>query len=640
MGGGGRARSKARGLGPRPSGVRGFESHPPHHLAAIAILALILVVTSIAPLAAGAHPAAGAECARPSYRIRAEISGSLDRVSGWEEVSWQNCGAAPVGEVHLRLYPNAFSSSGGGVDVTAASSPGRDVSTRLAGPDDTVLVVALSPPAGPGEVVTLRLEFSIRVPALDDRFGLSEGVLALGNWFPILSVLRNGSWVDHPYFREGECFLSEASDFRVELVVPEGLVVAATGDLVSETPLGGGRVLQMWEACGVRDFAIVASPRFEVASETVDGVTVYSYYLPEHAEGGRRVLRYAANAIRVFSEHFTRYPFATFRAAEVNGWFGGMEYPQLIMVSGSYYQGDERTLEMIVAHETAHQWWYSLVGNDQWEEPWLDESLAEYSQILYFEWVYGPDNADMAFWDFVGNPYRYYLESGEPALPVAVSVGDVSDDPGRYRAAVYLRGAWTLRMLRGIVGDEAFFEALRKYAEGNAYGVATGSDLIEAFERSWGGELDWFFEEWVYGGCVPSYRVVGVEAGPGGRRAVVYQDAQGCESGSGPKSMPVEFEVRPCGDVVAWVNATWVNVSLPPGCEPELIIPDPGDEIPGTDLGWSARQQTSPPTPGGGGRSIAPRLVALGSAAALSLSVGAWASLRARRRRGGPEAEE
>ncbi len=504
-----------------------------------------------------------------------------------------------MGEVHLRLYPNAFSSSGGQIEVLSVSLPGRNSTSGVGGPDDTVLEVSLDPPVAHGERVTIEIEFTVHVPEVDDRFGRSEGVLALGNWFPILSVLRNGSWVDHPYFHDGECFFSESSDFLVELVVPGDLVVAATGELTSESRLGDGRVVQTWVAHGVRDFALVASPRFEVSRERVGGVTVYSYYLPEHAEGGKRVLEYAVNAIRVFSEHFTPYPFSAFRVAEVHGWFGGMEYPQLIMVSSSFYEGDERTLEMIVAHETAHQWWYSLVGNDQWEEPWLDESLAEYSQILYFEWVYGPENAEAAFWDFVGNPYRFYIDSGEPALPVAVSVGEVSDAPGRYRAAVYLRGAWALRMLRGILGDESFFRALRVYAEENAFGVATGEDLVSAFEESWGGDLDWFFEEWVYWGCVPSYRVAGVGRVAERSWMEVYQSLEGCDGGA-PKSMPVEFEVDPCGRVASWINSTWVNVSLPEGCEPEVVLPDPDDEIPGADFGWSARSDGVPATPGGG----------------------------------------
>ncbi len=615
MGGGGRARSKARGLGPRPSGVRGFESHPPHHL--IAIVLLVLLALSLSSTVAPAVLQTDG-CSRPSYRMRVEISPSLDTVSGWEEVAWQNCGGEAVSEIHMRLYPNAFSSSGGRIEVQSVSSPGRSATSSVGGPDNTVLEVSLDPPVAPGERVTIEIEFIVHVPEVNDRFGRSGGVLALGNWFPILSVLRDGSWVDHPYFHDGECFFSESSDFLVELVVPEDLVVAATGELTSESQLGDGRVVQTWVARGVRDFAVVASPRFEVSRERVGGVTVYSYYLPEHAEGGERVLEYAVNAIRVFSNHFTPYSFTAFRVAEVHGWFGGMEYPQLIMVSSSFYEGDERTLEMIVAHETAHQWWYSIVGNDQWEEPWLDESLAEYSQILYFEWVYDPENAEMAFWDFVGNPYRFYLDSGEPALPVAVSVGEVADDPGRYRAAVYLRGAWALRMLREILGDEAFFRALRMYAEENAFGVATGEDLVSAFEESWGGDLDWFFEEWVYEGCVPSYRVADVGWGAEGAWMEVYQALEGCNGGA-PKSMPVEFKVDPCGRVVSWINSTWVNVSLPEGCEPKVVLPDPDDGIPGADVGWSARNDGLPLTSGSGSSSENPARGRMSPPVALAL---------------------
>ncbi len=508
-------------------------------------------------------------------------------------MTWTNRDSSPVRELHLRLYPNAFSGQGGGILIEDAGPQDVVLNYSVSGPQNTTLILLLRDPVSPGDRVSFNMSFVITVPHIADRFGLSGDILALGNWHPIMSILRDGSWVDHPYFEHGECFYSEASDYLVEVIVPRGLVIAATGDLKSVEELDESRELQVWVAESVRDFSLTASWRYEISQATWGDVTVYSYYLPEHREGGEAVLQYALNAIRVFSEHFSPYPFSSFRVAEVEAWFGGMEYPQLIMVSGNFYTGDKRTLEMIVAHETAHQWWYSLVGNDQWEEPWLDESLAEYSQILYFEWVYGPKDAERGFWDFVGNPYYLYIEGGGEALPTGISVGQVADDPDAYRAAVYLRGAWSLRMLRSIIGDQPFFEALRIYASSHAYGIATSQDLIHAFEEAWGGDLNWFFQEWIFEGCVPSYNVTSVQ-GDSSLRVEIRQELTHCSQPSSPKKMPVELYFQPCGsEVKVWVNQTVVEATFDLNCTPEYVIPDPRDRIPGRDFAWASKWNQS-----------------------------------------------
>ncbi len=562
-------------------------------LNAIGVLLTVILAASSARLG-GSQPAPGARVRiTDEYLIRAWVSDDLSRVVGWVVAKRENLSPNPLEELHLRLYPNAFRPEGGISISGVTDGAGRPLEYEVTGPDETVLVVRAARPVGPGDVAVVNVSFSVTIPRRGDRFGRQGDVTMLGNWFPILSVRRGTEWLDHPYFWIGESFVSSAANLTLTVTYPSDCEAAATGVRVYSHD-SDGLTTSRWVGEAVRDAALVLMRGRAKMSEELGDVVLECYYDRSDEDGARLALKTAGRAIEVFERLFGDYPYRTLEVVEVPAWFAGMEYPGLIMIGERIMEIPNRDLEMVVAHEVAHQWWYALVGNDQWEEPWLDEGLATYSECLYFESVYGEEEYERAFDRYVSDPLYSYLSAGRETPPTAASADSFDGDEKLYVMTAYDRGAWILRMLRYVMGDEAFFRGLRIYASRNRFGLATTADLKEAMEEAWGRDLDWFFEEWVYGSAVVSYDVE-VEAGI----ASITPEVSGFR---GQVKMPLEVEIL-------WVNGSvarervWVNgsVTLEIGGECEGVVPDPEDLILGRDSG--ARCETSiPGSSGDGGR--------------------------------------
>ena len=169
--------------------------------------------------------------------------------------------------------------------------------------------------------------------------------------------------------------------------MPENIVVASTGLIKSDRHKGNNDVMSI-NASNVRDFAFVLSPKFKVAEEDVDGIKVMSYYFDEDV--GTRALKYAKDAVKFYNSYIGKYPYKQYSVVESDFYMGGMEYPNLVMISKDLYSKNNIfNLEYVIAHETAHQWWYGVVGNNEVKEAWLDEGLTEYMTIMYIEKYYG-----------------------------------------------------------------------------------------------------------------------------------------------------------------------------------------------------------------------------------------------------------
>lgn len=501
-----------------------------------------------------------------------------------------------VDDVCFKVYPNAFRPDGW-IEITDVKVEGVPFkSFRLSEKDDTTLVVPLPGDISYDKRIKVDLSYIVKVPKEEDRFGYFDGILALGNWFPILAVLEEeeGVWVSHPYVNMGESFYSECADFMVTIRVEgEGdFVIAATGSLV-EQKKAKNITVQTWRARNVRDFALTVSPDYEVYETTWENITIYSYYIPEHEESGVLAAKFASRCLQVFSEVFGRYPYAELRVAEVNSWFGGMEYPGIVFISSKLYSNGNESfmrdlLQRVIAHEVAHQWWYGVVGNDQYEDPWLDESLAEYSSMLYYRFVYGDKEFRRAFEEYVANGYYVYLEEGID-LPIAMTMGDFPSIES-YNAIVYSKGAMVFRLLNSIIGDEAFFKGLSSYYKRKKFGIAVPEDLIEAFEGASGKELDWFFNRWFFESGVPSYEVMNATSQKVGKGYVVRVVLRQNVSEGSPFSLPVTLEFV-CANGLNFSYSRWVNETLSTlefqlPCSPVKIIVDPEDVIPGRDFGW------------------------------------------------------
>jgi aminopeptidase N len=180
------------------------------------------------------------------------------------------------------------------------------------------------------------------------------------------------------------------------------------------------------------------------------------YFKPESAAAAQAALDTMVSAVEVFQGQFGAYPFESLTTAEIE-MYDGMEYDGIFFLGRDVFPEYDHTpkniFALLVAHETAHNWWFSQVANDQAIEPWLDEAFCTYSELIYLEQAH-PELVDW-WWDFRVFDYK-------PVGPVDVSIYDYFDYE-RYRRSVYLRGALFFQAVRDQVGDEAFFEFIQKY---------------------------------------------------------------------------------------------------------------------------------------------------------------------------------
>jgi hypothetical protein len=313
----------------------------------------------------------------------------------------------------------------------------------------------------------LALSYDLFLPERSGSFGYTELQVNLGDWHPFIPpYLPQTGWAVRLPWANGENLVYVSSDFQVRLRVQgEGLVVAASAPA---EPDGDWRVYRLDSA---RTFAISISPHYQVTRIDTPHGEVVGYAFPGHGEAGEAAVQTAAQALEMYSELFSPYQHPNLSVVEAS--FGdGMEYEGLIFVSQGFYESYDGTpsnyLTLLSAHETAHQWWYGRVGNDQALEPWLDEALATFCELLYYE-RYHPEALD--WWWFLR--VRVYSPQGWINQPIY-------EYPAfrPYVNAVYLRGVQFMDELRSQVGEQALLAFLKEYDARFAYRQATVADFF------------------------------------------------------------------------------------------------------------------------------------------------------------------
>jgi hypothetical protein len=435
----------------------------------VALLALLATAGStVAEAGTPSGPAPGAAVRaaepatpdRPSYdvKLRADADGS--HWAGRQTVSFRNASSRPLREVYIRLWGNGEDGCGTSgrpspvrVSHVRGGTPGRP------GVKCTALRITLPRPLARGERTAVSFDVALTVPARNNRFGREGAFRFLGNALPVLAVHDARGWHLDPYVSYGESFYTLASDFRVRLDHPSALKVPATGSTWTR-PGGTGRTVTHSVAKLVRDFAWAAGP-FRTATQTSpDGVRVKSYWSPNTPAAGVRLNRKdGVAAIDRFGREFGRYPYGEIDLVMTPGFAGGMEYPGLVILG----TGEEGAATV---HEIAHQWWYGVVGNDEYNSPWLDESFAQYANARYYRWdgfECSPDDSWPSATAALTNSMAYW-----------------STHRGEYFQVVYGIGPCVLADLEHVLGAGTMARLIKKYAHDHWYGVSTTVDFKKA----------------------------------------------------------------------------------------------------------------------------------------------------------------
>lgn len=393
-------------------------------------------------------------------------------LAGTETIRLENTGRTGLPSVWIRLWPNGWRGHLHG-EPGGCRAPREDISV-LSGARIvryavrcSAVEVALERPLAPSSAATVVLRFAAHTPRVNDRFGLDAGTNLLGNVVPILAVRDADGWHLDPYTYVGDPGYSLVAAWRAHLVLPANLNAATTGVEISNRIVGERRVIEA-ATPHARDFAL-AIGRLRVRETTVNGIELRVFGSPIIPDAAmRHTLRHAREALETYERWYGRYGSSELDVVSGRLPYGGMEYPEIIFTTP-----DTAT----VTHEVAHQWWYSIVGDDQYRQPWLDESFASWNEEQFAPGTYNCDPAE-PLRDAVGG--------------LALGMSYYERHPAAYWAVIYRGGECALTRLEQDLGRNTFLGLLRTEARRFRYGVVTTRDFLALLkevspteERSW-----------------------------------------------------------------------------------------------------------------------------------------------------------
>ena len=457
-------------------------------------LALVLALTTSIP---GLSPPRDSYPKNPNidalnYTFRITLSDDTDQIVGEATVDLR---FLVEGITELRLDLISATADGKGMTVTGVSSADKPLQYRHE--NDELRISLLSP-----SEANQRSRFTIAyrgVPATgliigpnkhgDRTFFSDNWPNKARHWLPT---------IDHPYDKA-----------RCEFVVtaPDNYQVISNGLLVEETDLSGGMRLTHWRqsvpiapwlfVLGVAEFAVQYLGEY-------DGRSVQTWVYRQDRDAGfydfavptKQVLEFYGNKVGPYSYE----KLANVQAASVGG---GMESATAIFYGENSVTG-QRSVRWrnVIIHEIAHQWFGNAVTEYDWDDVWLSEGFATYFTLLFIEHAYGRDefvaglkrsrDRVMAFYE--RNPdYRIVHDNLTDMREVTTS-------------NTYQKGSWTLHMLRGIMGDNAFWKGIQAYYRNHRDRNATTDDFRRAMEEASGRDLSQFFRQWLYRGGKLEYQ--------------------------------------------------------------------------------------------------------------------------------------
>ncbi|KAB3532186.1 M1 family metallopeptidase [Alkaliphilus serpentinus] len=408
--------------------------------------------------------------------------------------TFKNKATAPFEKDEInRAYPNGFDS--GWIKILDVRENKRSIDYKIMGETENLLRATFSKPIRNGEETEINIDFIIKIPNAIGRFGYGEDTINITNWYPILSVYDNRGWNLDPYYPIGDPFYSDIANYNLEIEIPKEYTLVTTGDILSKKSKRNKNFYNV-KANNVRDFAIILSKNFSIKEVARDDTMVKSFTINGSKE--KEAIEISAEALSIFNRLFGKYPYNQLSVVATDFFLGGMEYPNLVMISKDLYKMEENfPLEYVIAHEIAHQWWYGIVGNNEVREPWLDEALTEYSTLLYFEERYGDHIKEQIYEKIVEVQYESYImlkpDRGEGILR---SLREFESNL-EYSSIVYSRGAMFIEALRKEMGDEGFFDGLKEYYNTYKFKNVTTLDFYRIMQNNSKHNLKDLFEEWL-----------------------------------------------------------------------------------------------------------------------------------------------
>ncbi len=497
---------------------------------------LLLVMVSLLTFS----PSSSAGLSEPivDYHIKAKLIPEEKSVLGEEELTWVNDSNKYISELQFHLYLNAFKNSRSTFMRERGEAPrelrtnrknwgyieidkiqvkdGPDLTSTIEyiQPDDdnkddqTVARVTLPRPVPPRGKITLHIDFYSKLPRVVSRSGYHQDFYFVAQWFPKIGVLWKGEWNCHQYHSNSE-FFANFGFYRVEITVPEGFVVGATGKRIDAARNGDDTITYTHFQENVHDFAWTACPDFiefrqdySLEDPTVNTQMILLIHR-SHRNQKWRYLSALKNAIEFYSQNYGPYPYPTITLVDppLGGLAaGGMEYPTLFTsFAFSWMPKGVYMTEMVTIHEFGHGYWYGIIGSNEFEEAWLDEGINSYSEIKAMKKYYGEDSSmfnihgvkisDLVF-------HRVRITASSRLDPILKNSWEYYNG-ATYGINVYSKAAFMLLTLENYLGQDVMSDIMKTFYERWKFKHPTSQDFIALAEEVSGQDLSWFFGQFL-----------------------------------------------------------------------------------------------------------------------------------------------
>ncbi|MDP2238291.1 MAG: M1 family metallopeptidase [Bacteroidales bacterium] len=498
-----------------------------------------------------------------NYTIHVTLNDRSQQLNAFQSVEYINNSADTLPFIYFHLWPNAYANNqtalakqllrlrgkqklfkqaglSGNIDSLNFQTSGKKLHWQLLTDTIDICKVFLAEPLRPGDSVIITTPFRVKIPkGISSRLGYIGESYQISQWFPKPAVYDNLGWHPMPYLDQGE-FYSEFGKFDVHITLPENYIVGASGELMdaseisfldqlaSDSSWHGVRYKSQsfppsseklktlhYRGNQIHDFAWFADKRFNITKSIIQlkasgrEVTILGLFTNQQSNHWKSANKFASRAILHLSEWIGDYPYNTFTVVQSALTAGaGMEYPGLAVIG---QVEDAYSLDEVISHEAAHNWFYSAIASNERMYPFMDESISSAYELRYMD-IYYPDKK---LWEvYFTNPKlaRFFnvdrmplqrmselswLKAARNNLeqPINLKATDYSDE--NYGTMVYNKGALGFNYLRAWLGDSLFDATMQQYYNQWKFKHPQPDDLRDIFEQSTTKDLNWFFEDFL-----------------------------------------------------------------------------------------------------------------------------------------------
>jgi hypothetical protein len=360
----------------------------------------------------------------------------------------------------------------------------------------------------------------------------------------------------------------KADSADVRYTVTSSLVATSNGELISNTDNGDGTRTFHWHiSYPITTYLIsLAASNYQSFTDwyislSGDSMPVTSYVYPEHYSQAEEDLSVVPEAIAIYAGLFGEYPFINEKYGHsIFPWGGAMEHQCNTSYGSGLIRGDH-AYDWIAVHELSHMWFGDKITCDTWPDIWMNEGFASYCEALWVEHNQG------------AGAYRTYMTSNNGVYDPS---GPIYDPDQLFDGnTVYNKGSWVLHILRGVMGDSAFFDGMRGYANhpDHIYGTIQTREFQHIMEGYYGDSLSWFFDQWVWGMNRPIYRYSWMEQDLGNGQFEIFLHVAQTQNSPAPDVFTMPIRVYPRIDNVDTVITVWNDARI--GDYRFIVIGDP-----------------------------------------------------------------